>query len=152
MELEVVEDVRGRLEDVAVPGTNKISQASPIALPMASHKLIKKITNLIKSTLEIDPKALIRSGLKDVQSSLRKNEKGIVVFAGDVTPIEIMCHLPAVCEELDVPYCYVPDKETLGNAMGVKRGSLMVLIKKHAKNKALYDDVAERINNLPPPW
>jgi len=44
-------------------------------------------------------KTYVRNGLKDVQARIRKGEKGIVVFAGDVTPIEVMCHLPAVCEE-----------------------------------------------------
>ena len=76
----------------------------------------------------------------------------IVVFAGDVTPIEIMCHLPAICEEANLPYCYVPDKMVLGKALGIHRGSLMVLIKRHEKNQELYDDVAERINALPPKW
>ena len=44
-------------------------------------------------------KTYVRNGLKDVQARIRKGERGIVVFAGDVTPIEVMCHLPAVCEE-----------------------------------------------------
>ena len=44
-------------------------------------------------------KTYVRNGLKDVQARIRKGEKGIVIFAGDVTPIEVMCHLPAVCEE-----------------------------------------------------
>jgi len=44
-------------------------------------------------------KTYVRNGLKDVQARLRKGERGLVVFAGDVTPVEVMCHLPAVCEE-----------------------------------------------------
>nr|CAD7266768.1 unnamed protein product [Timema shepardi] len=75
----------------------------------------------------------------------------IVVFAGDVTPIEIMCHLPAVCEEKDLPYCYIPSRKDLGTAMGVKRGSLMVLIREHGEYKELYDEVKESIKELPPP-
>ena len=34
-----------------------------------------------------------------------------VAIAGDVTPIEVICHLPAVCEELEIPYAYVPSKK-----------------------------------------
>jgi H/ACA ribonucleoprotein complex subunit 2 len=52
----------------------------------------------------------IRNGLKDVQARIRKGERGIVVFAGDVTPVEVMCHLPAVCEEKNLPYCYTPSR------------------------------------------
>ena len=32
---------------------------------------------------------MVRNGLKDVQARIRKGETGIVVFAGDVTPIEV---------------------------------------------------------------
>jgi H/ACA ribonucleoprotein complex subunit 2 len=35
-------------------------------------------------------KTFVRNGLKDVQARIRKGETGIVVFAGDVTPIEVI--------------------------------------------------------------
>lgn len=72
----------------------------------------------------------------------------LVVFAGDVTPIEIMCHLPAVCEDKDIPYCYTPSRQEIGTAMGVKRGSLMVLIKEHPEYKDLYDEVKNEMVKL----
>ena len=34
----------------------------------------------------------------------------IVVLAGDVTPIDVYSHLPVMCEDRNVPYCYVPSK------------------------------------------
>ena len=46
-----------------------------------------------------------------MQSRIRKGERGIVVFAGDVTPVDVMCHLPAVCEEKDIPYVYTPSRQ-----------------------------------------
>ena len=35
----------------------------------------------------------------------------IVIVAGDTSPIDVICHMPLVCEEKDIPYCYVPSKE-----------------------------------------
>jgi len=35
----------------------------------------------------------------------------IVILAGDTRPIEVICHLPVICEENGLPYCYVPSKE-----------------------------------------
>ena len=96
-------------------------------------------------------KTYVRNGLKDVQSRIRKGEKGIVVFAGDVTPVDVMCHLPAVREEKGLPYVYTPSRSMLGQAMGVKRGSLMVLIKKHDDYEELYDEVKEEMEKLPTP-
>lgn len=96
-------------------------------------------------------KSYLRNGLKDVQTRLRKGETGIVVFAGDVTPIDIMCHLPAVCEEKSIPYCFTPSRKDLGVAMGVKRGSVTMLIREHAEYKDTYDELMSEIQTLPTP-
>lgn len=92
-----------------------------IAKPMAPKKLTKKVYKLIKKASKERTKNVI-NGLKDVQTRIRKGETGITIFAGDVYPLDIMCHLPAVCEEKDIMYCYTPSRQDLGIAMGVKRG------------------------------
>eukprot|EP00093_Oithona_nana_P006286 06286.XXX_15491_16036_1 [CDS] Oithona nana genome sequencing. len=128
---------------------DRLQYVSVIAEPMASKKLAKKLYKCIKKGMK--HKTYVRNGLKDVQSRIRKGEKGIVVFAGDVTPVDVMCHLPAVCEEKGLPYVYTPSRSMLGQAMGVKRGSLMVLIKKHDDYEELYDEVKEEMEKLPTP-
>lgn len=35
----------------------------------------------------------------------------LVILAGDTNPIEVICHMPLVCEEKGMPYCYTPSKE-----------------------------------------
>lgn len=127
----------------------KLGFVAVIAKPMANKKLAKKVYKVIKKGMK--HKTFVRNGLKDVQSRIRKGERGIVVFAGDVTPVDVMCHLPAVCEEKDIPYIYTPSRQDLGTAMGVKRGSLMVLIREHEDYKDLYEEVATEIKSLPPP-
>lgn len=127
----------------------KLKFINPIAKPMAPKKLTKKIYKCIKKASK--HKTYLRNGLKDVQKHLRKGEKGIVVFAGDVFPIEIMCHLPVVCEDKDIPYCYTPSRQDIGTAMGVKRGSLMVLIKEHSEYKDLYEEVKSAMTTLSAP-
>ncbi|CAB4056940.1 NHP2 [Lepeophtheirus salmonis] len=52
-----------------------------------------------------------------------------------------MCHLPAVAEEKDIPYCYTPSRADLGSAMGVKRGTLTLLIREHEDYKELFDEI-----------
>ena len=94
-------------------------------------------------------KTYVRNGLKDVQSRIRKGEKGLVVFAGDVTPIDVMCHLPAVCEEKGLPYVFTPSRALLGHAMGVKRGSLMVMIKEHEDYEELFKECKGEVEKMP---
>lgn len=118
----------------------------------------------------------IRVGLKDVQKHIRRGEKGLelkffvckymtflyrllnylyncfyslVVFGADVTPIDIMCHMPAVCEEKEIPYCYVPSREDLGHAAGLHRTAVMALILKDNDYEELYTECEEIVKQLP---
>jgi H/ACA ribonucleoprotein complex subunit 2 len=118
---------------------------------MASKKLTKKVYKLIKKASKDRTKNII-NGLKDVQTRIRKGERGITIFAGDVFPIEIMCHLPAVCEEKDIVYCYTPSRKDLGVAMGVKRGSIALMIRENSDYKELYDELKEELKTLPHPF
>ncbi|KAI7815030.1 H/ACA ribonucleoprotein complex subunit 2-like protein [Rhyzopertha dominica] len=124
----------------------KVNLTCIIAKPMASKKLAKKIYKLIKKAAK--QKGYCRNGLKEVQMRLRKGETGVVVFAGDVSPIDIMCHLPIVCEEKNIPYCFTPSRADIGAALGVKRGTLMVLIREHDDYKELYDEVKQEVTHL----
>lgn len=42
-------------------------------------------------------------------------------MAADTEPIEILMHLPLLCEDKNVPYVFVPSKTALGRACGVSR-------------------------------
>lgn len=118
---------------------------------MASRKLAKKIYKLIKKASKERTKNVV-NGLKDVQTRIRKGERGITIFAGDVFPIDIVCHLPAVCEEKDIAYCYTPSRQDLGTAMGVKRGSIVLMIRENAEYKELYEEVKGELKTLPIPF
>ena len=139
-----------RRDLMELPYDQKLAYVSVIANPMANKKLAKKLFKLMRKAGKLSRKTLLRIGLKDVQLRLRKGERGLVVFAGDVTPIEIMCHLPAVCEEKDIPYIYVPFRTDISSAIGIRRPALMVLIKKHDDYADLYDECEAKIKESPP--
>jgi len=126
-----------------------LNHVSVIANPMASRKLTKKVYKLLKKAAK--QKGYVRNGLKDVQRRIRLGENGLVIFAGDVTPIDIMCHMPAVCEEKKIPYVYTPSRLELGHALGLKRTSLMVLVREHPEYKSQYDELMEELKSLPAP-
>lgn len=35
----------------------------------------------------------------------------VCVLAGDISPIDVITHLPVLCEDNDIPYIYVPSKD-----------------------------------------
>ncbi|CAB3382070.1 Hypothetical predicted protein [Cloeon dipterum] len=130
--------------------TDKLKFVNKIAKPMASKKLTKKLLKLAKKASK-DKKANMVFGLKAVQRGLRKDERGIVILAGDVNPIDIMCHIPGVCEQKGLPYVYVPSRQDLGQSIGTLRSILLMLIKPKPDYKELYDECQETITTMPEP-
>lgn len=92
---------------------------------MADRKLTKKLFKLVSHAAK---SKAVRRGIKEVVLALRKGEKGVCVMAGDVFPVEVIAHLPLLCEEANVPYCYVSRKTDLGAAGLTKRPTSVVLI------------------------
>jgi H/ACA ribonucleoprotein complex subunit 2 len=111
---------------------------SPISSPMASKKLTKKLYNLVSEAAKV--KAL-RRGIKEVVLALRKGDKGICVLAGDVFPVDVVAHLPLICEEAGVPYCFVPRKSELGLAALTKRPTSVILVSSKTTDKEVTADL-----------
>jgi ribosomal protein L7Ae-like RNA K-turn-binding protein len=42
----------------------------------------------------------------------------ICILAGDISPIDVITHIPVVCEDHKVPYVYVPSKEVSSRGGG----------------------------------
>lgn len=59
-------------------------------------------------------------GTNEVTKAIERNNADLVVIAGNVSPEEIVMHLPALAEERDISYTFVPDKEELGLAAGLE--------------------------------
>lgn len=77
----------------------------------------------------------VRRGVKEVSKAIRKGEKGLVVIAGDISPLDVISHLPVLCEDHDVPYIFVPSKEKLGEASATKRPTSVSMVVLGGKNK-----------------
>ncbi|KAJ3694781.1 hypothetical protein LUZ60_000158 [Juncus effusus] len=97
----------------------------PIAKPLAGKKLSKKTFKLVRKASEVK---CLKRGVKEVVKSIRKGSKGVCVIAGNISPIDVITHLPILCEEAGIPYIYVPTKEDLANAGATKRPTCCVLI------------------------
>ncbi len=90
----------------------------------------------------------LRKGTNEVTKLVERGEALMVVMAEDVSPPEILMHMPALCEERNVPYAYVPSKAELGNACGLEKPTAAVAILDAAKGKPAMDDLADKIKVL----
>ncbi|KAI9330355.1 L30e-like protein [Zopfochytrium polystomum] len=121
----------------------RVKSVSAIAHPLAGKKLTKRLT---RSSRKL---RTLKRGVKEVVKGLRKGSKGIVLLAGDISPIDVLTHLPVLCEEANVPYVYVPSKEDLGAAASTKRPTSCIMLVRGGKPNgkkapaASEEDVAE---------
>ncbi|OMH78864.1 H/ACA ribonucleoprotein complex subunit 2, partial [Zancudomyces culisetae] len=49
-------------------------------------------------------------------------------MAGNISPIDVLSHVPVVCEDNEVPYVFVHSKEELGFAVSTKRPTSCIMI------------------------
>jgi hypothetical protein len=50
--------------------------------------------------------------------TLNRSQAEFLVLAADTEPLEILLHLPLLCEDKNVPYVFVKSKQALGRACG----------------------------------
>jgi H/ACA ribonucleoprotein complex subunit 2 len=65
----------------------------------------------------------------------------LCLIAGDISPVDVITHLPVLCEEAKIPYIYVPAKQALGAASATKRPTSCVLITPDKSYSDKYDDL-----------
>ncbi|KAL3834679.1 hypothetical protein ACJIZ3_009415 [Penstemon smallii] len=134
----------------------KLLALAPIAKPLAGKKLSKRTLKLVRRAAE---HKCLKRGVKEVVKSIRRGNKGVCVIAGNISPIDVITHVPVLCEEANIPYIYVSSKEDLANAGATKRPTCCVLVQtKPAKGelaqeeleklKGEYDQVSSDITEL----
>ena len=115
---------------------------SPIADPMAEAKLSRRLVRLalICKLHTVAENKMARRGVKEVVKNLRKKKRGIVLIAADITPIDLISHIPVMCETRDIPYIYVPSKDFLGQGAISKRSTTILMLARPSKSSELYDE------------
>jgi H/ACA ribonucleoprotein complex subunit 2 len=82
--------------------------------------------------------------VKEVVKALRKsqsasadinNPTAIVVIAADISPMDVISHIPVLCEDHSVPYIYIKSRAQLGEASATKRPTSVVMVSKDRTTK-----------------
>ncbi len=90
----------------------------------------------------------IRIGVNEATKSIERGEADLIVIAGDVDPAEIVMHLPALCEEKDINYTFVPSKEELGMAAGIEVQSAAIAVSDAGSVEGDVEEIAEKAEEL----
>ncbi|KAI9488869.1 ribonucleoprotein-associated protein [Zychaea mexicana] len=91
---------------------------NPKAFPLADATLTNTILDLIQQASHYKQ---LKKGANEATKTLNRGISEFIVMAADTEPLEILLHLPLLCEDKNVPYVFVPSKTALGRACGVSR-------------------------------
>lgn len=61
----------------------------------------------------------VDKGTNEVTKAIELGVAKLVVYAADVSPKEIIAHLPVLCKEKNIPCIEVDSKQKLGVAVGI---------------------------------
>lgn len=101
----------------------------------------KKIYNLLK-----DNQRQIKRGANEVTKQVDRSKALLVVIAANAEPVEIVCHLPLICDDKGIPYVVVEDKDALGTATGLERHVISCCL--YANDDRDYDRVKNGIGQI----
>lgn len=79
----------------------------------------------------------ITKGTNEVTKAIEKEKAKLIVYAKDVSPPEVVMHLPLLAKEKGIVAIEVPSKDELGAAAGLKVGTASVAIIKEGDAKDL---------------
>ncbi|KAE9525223.1 hypothetical protein AGLY_014291 [Aphis glycines] len=91
---------------------------NPKAYPLADQQMTTKILNLVQQAMNYKQ---LRKGANEATKTLNRGISEFIVYAADAEPLEIVLHLPLLCEDKNVPYVFIRSKLALGRACGVSR-------------------------------
>ncbi len=106
----------------------------------------KEIVDKVYEAIEVARSTgKIKKGTNEVTKAIEKGNVKLVVVAKDVSPKEIVMHIPILCEEKEVLCAEVPSKEELGAAAGIDVGTASIAISQEGEAKALLKEISEKL-------
>ena len=113
------------------------------------YEVPKEIVDAAYEALTIASKSgVVRKGTNEATKAVERSQAKLVVIAEDVDPPEVVAHLPLLCEERKIPYVFVPNKDKLGNAIGIDVPCAAACILKEGEAVGLIKEIVTRIDQV----
>jgi len=90
----------------------------------------------------------IRKGTNEATKSIERGNAKLVLIAENVQPPEIVAHLPLLCDERKAPYVYVPEKQKIGEALGISVSSSAAAIEDAGDAEKLVSEIIKKVQEL----
>ena len=86
----------------------------------------------------------VAKGANEVTKQVERGAAKFVVMAEDVSPEEILAHVPLLCEEKGIPFGYVPSKSELGASAGLPVSTAAIAVLDAGTAAESLEDLAKK--------
>jgi large subunit ribosomal protein L7Ae len=109
----------------------------------------KELADAAYEALQIAAKTgIVRKGTNETTKAIERGQAKLVIIAEDVQPPEVVAHLPLLSDERKAPYIFVPNKEKIGNAIGIDVPAGAACIVKEGDATGLVKEIVSRIEQI----
>lgn len=93
-------------------------------------------------------KGKLRIGVNEVTKAVERGTAKLVVIAEDVSPAEIVMHLPLICREKNIPFSYAKARQELGKRAGISKSAAAIAVVDSGEAKKELAAIAKKLSEL----
>ncbi|MGB9986151.1 50S ribosomal protein L7Ae [Salarchaeum japonicum] len=90
----------------------------------------------------------VKKGTNETTKSIERGNADLVFVAEDVSPEEIVLHIPEIADEKGIPYVFVDTQDELGNAAGLEVGSAAAAVVDAGDADEDVEDISAKVEEL----
>jgi large subunit ribosomal protein L7Ae len=90
----------------------------------------------------------IKKGTNETTKAVERGNASLVYIAEDVSPEEIVMHLPELANEKGIAYVFVETQDEVGHACGLEVGSAAAAIVDAGEAESDVEDIATKVEDL----
>ncbi len=90
----------------------------------------------------------VKKGTNETTKAIERGNADLVYVAEDVTPEEIVMHIPELADEKGIPYVFVETQDDVGHAAGLEVGSAAAAIVNAGEAGSDVEDIAGKVEDL----
>jgi large subunit ribosomal protein L7Ae len=90
----------------------------------------------------------VKKGTNETTKAIERGNAELVFVAEDVSPEEVVMHLPELANEKEVPYVFVGAQDDVGHAAGLEVGSAAAAIVDAGDAEDDVEEISEKVEEL----
>ena len=135
--------------DLACPSLADVNEGGMKMAKFVKFEISKDLADKVYEAVEISNNTgKLRKGVNETTKCVERGLAKLVILASDVTPEEILMHIPTICDEKKVICVEVPSKLELGKAAGIDVATSSIAIEEAGDAKKLIEDINKKVKAL----